>query len=118
MKYKITFEKYGEFIIEAASEAEAWERVQMENIKEDEISWCDEFIPTVIEEYEEVGEWKINPDINSERQWIYKDKVMIDLCANGKYIVNVYSEFINDFIYIGKSWDSVKDAKKFVESIF
>ena len=82
---------------------------------------AEEMVDIYFNEYEINEEcdtiWKVNHDMD-DKQWVYKDKVMIDLCANGKYIVNVYSEFINDFVYIGKGWDSLEDAKKFVESMF
>ena len=61
--------------------------------------------------------WRLNPDMENE-QWVYKDEVMIDTTANGKYIVNVFYEPIGDFIYFDIKWDTIKEAKEFVESIF
>ena len=61
--------------------------------------------------------WELNPDMDNE-QWVYKDKVMIDLLANGKYIVNVYYEPIGDFIYFDKKWDTIEEAKEFAENVF
>lgn len=51
-EYEICFEKYGKCIIKAKNEKEAMEKASLIS-NENEISWNDDFIPTVIIEEEE-----------------------------------------------------------------
>lgn len=68
-----------------------------------------------------MNDWEINTDMNDDitdepTQWMYKNKVMIDLITNGKYLVNVYDEDIGDFIYFETEWNTLEEAKRFVEN--
>ena len=65
--------------------------------------------------------WTINTDMYDEHtrkptQWVYKNKVMVDLSSDNKYIVNVYSEKDDEFYYFDWAWSTLEDAKEFVEN--
>lgn len=68
-----------------------------------------------------MNDWTINTDMYDEdigkpTQWVYKDKVMIDLVSDKKYLVNVYSEKDGEFYYFDWVWSTLEDAKEFVEN--
>lgn len=65
--------------------------------------------------------WTINTDMYDEdtgkpTQWVYKNKVMVDLVSDKKYLVNVYSEKDGEFYYFDWVWSTLEDAKEFVEN--
>ena len=68
-----------------------------------------------------MNDWTINTDMYDEdtgkpTQWVYKDKVMVDLVSDKKYLVNVYSEKDGEFYYFDWTWSTLEDAKEFVEN--
>ena len=67
-----------------------------------------------------MNDWEINTDMNDDftgkpTQWMYKNKVMIDL-VNGKYLVDVYDGESGDFIYFDAEWNTLEEAQRFVEN--
>ena len=63
--------------------------------------------------------WKENHDMDLEDevvQWIYKDKIIVDKCIDGTYVVNVYYD--NDFIYLDYDFKTLQDAMNFVEDVW
>ena len=68
-----------------------------------------------------MNDWTINTDMYDEdigkpTQWVYKNKVMVDLVSDKKYLVNVYSEKDGEFYYFDWTWSTLEDAKEFVEN--
>ena len=63
--------------------------------------------------------WEENHDMDLDDevvQWVYKDKIMVDKCADGTYVVDVYYD--DDFIYIDRTFQTLQDAMNFLENVW
>lgn len=63
--------------------------------------------------------WKENHDMDLDDevvQWIYKDKIIVDKCADNTYTVNVFYD--NDFVYFDYGFKTLQDAINFVEYVW
>lgn len=63
--------------------------------------------------------WEENHDMDIDNevvQWVYKDKVMVDKCADGTYVVSVY--YNNNFVYFNNDFETLQDAMNFVEDVW